>query len=43
MSPYCIKCLMLTKNNDIKIKIEIDGKINFYPCFNNCSFNCSFN
>ena len=29
---YCIKCLMLTKSRNIKIKRKIDGKINLYFC-----------
>ena len=27
------------KNNNIKIKCEIDGKINPYPCCFDCGFN----
>ena len=26
------------KNNKTKLKLEIDGKINIYSCFNGCSF-----
>ena len=29
---------MCTKNNNIKLKCEIDGKINPYFCCNDCSF-----
>ena len=28
MNPCCIKCLMFTKNNNIKVKLELDGEIN---------------
>ena len=27
MDLYCIKCLMFTKNNNIKVKVEIDEKL----------------
>ena len=30
MNLYCIKYLVFTKNNDIKIKHKIDGKINLH-------------
>ena len=29
---------MFTKNNNIKVKRKIDGKINIYICYNDCSF-----
>ena len=32
------KCLMFTKNNKIKVKHEIGGKIDLYSCCNDCSF-----
>ena len=40
MNLYCIKCLMFTKifNWSIKVKREIDGKINIYSRCNDCSF-----
>ena len=38
MNLYCIKCLMFTKNNNIKVKREIDGKIYLYSQCNNCGF-----
>ena len=34
----CIKCLIFTKNKDIKAKHEIDGKIIIYSCSNDYSF-----
>ena len=30
MSLYCVKCLIFTKNSNIKIKRKIDGKNNLY-------------
>ena len=30
MNVYCIKCSMFTKYKNIKVKREIDGKINLY-------------
>ena len=34
MTLYCIKCSKFTKNYNIKIECEIDGKINLYShCF----------
>ena len=30
MNLYCIKCLKFINNNDIKMKCEIDVKINLY-------------
>ena len=38
MNLYCIKCLIFTKNNNIKVKHEIDRKINIYFCCNDYSF-----
>ena len=38
MNLFCIKCLMFTKNNNIRLKREIDEKNNTYSCFNNCTF-----
>ena len=35
---YCIKCFMFTRNNNIKIKCEMDGKINLYSCCIGCGF-----
>ena len=32
MNLYCIKCLILERNRSIKIKCEIDRKINLYSC-----------
>ena len=33
MNLYCLKCLMFTKNNNIKVKRDINGKFNLYsPC-----------
>ena len=29
---------MFTKDNNIKLKRKIDGKINLYSCCNDCSF-----
>ena len=38
MNLYYIKCLKFTNNCNIKIKREIDGKINLYsPCID-CGF-----
>ena len=30
MNPYCSKCSNSSNDNDIKIKSEINGKINLY-------------
>ena len=38
MNIYCIKCLMFTKNNKIKVNHEIVGKISI---FSRC-FDCGF-
>ena len=38
MNVYCIKCLMFTKNKNIKIKREINGKSIFYSSYNDCVF-----
>ena len=38
MNPCCIKCLMFAKNKNIKIKREIDGKINLCSCCTYCGF-----
>ena len=38
MHLYCNKCLMFTKNNSIKIKRQIDEKINLYSHYNDCGF-----
>ena len=38
MNLYCIKCSMLTKDSNIKIKCKIDGRINFYSRCIDCSF-----
>ena len=38
MNLYCITCLMLTKGKNIKIKREIDVKINFFSRYIDCSF-----
>ena len=37
MNLYCIKCSMFTQNN-IKIKPEINVKINFYSRCHDCGF-----
>ena len=34
----CVKCSMSTKNSNIKIKHEIDGKINLYSRCIACRF-----
>ena len=36
MNLYCVKCLMFTKNNNIKVKHKISGKINLYFHCNDC-------
>ena len=38
MNLCCIKCLMFTKNNNIKSKPEIVGKINLYSRCIDCNF-----
>ena len=38
MNLYCIKCLQFTKNNDIKMKGKIGGKINLYYYCIDCGF-----
>ena len=38
MNLYSIKCLMFTRNRNIKIKREIDGKDNFYSHCIDCGF-----
>ena len=38
MSIHCIKSLTFRKNNDIKIKWEINGKINLYSRCPGCGF-----
>ena len=38
MNLFYIKCLKFTKNNNIKLKGEIDGKTNFYSRCNGCGF-----
>ena len=38
MNLYCIKCLMFTKNINMKIKRKIDGKINLYFRCIDCCF-----
>ena len=38
MNRYRIKCLMFTKNNNIKKIHESDEKINIYSHCNDCSF-----
>ena len=38
MNFYCIKCLMFTKNNNIKLKFKIDAKINLYSGCIGCGF-----
>ena len=38
MNLYSIKCLMFTKNNNIKVNCKIDQKINFYSCCICCGF-----
>ena len=38
MNLYCIKCLTFTKNNNIQVKHEIDGKINIYSGYAGCGF-----
>ena len=38
MNFYCIKCSKFTKNNNIKIKREIDGKNNYYSRCIDCGF-----
>ena len=32
MNLYCIKCLEVRNNNNIKTKREIDGKVNLHSC-----------
>ena len=39
MNLYCFKCSKFTNKNEIKIKREIDGKINLYSNCINCGFN----
>ena len=38
MNFYSIKCLKFTKNNNIKVKREINGKMEIDSHFNDCSF-----
>ena len=38
MNLYCIKCLMFTKNSNIKIQREINRQSNIYCHCNNCGF-----
>ena len=38
MNLYCLKYLMFTKNNNIKVKHDIDGKFNHYSPCNDFSF-----
>ena len=38
MNLHCIKRFMFTKNNNIKIKREIDVKIDFYSSCIDCGF-----
>ena len=38
MNLYCLKYLMFTKNNNIKVKHDIDGKFNLYSPCNDFSF-----
>ena len=38
MNLSCIKCLMFTQNNKIKLKCEIDRNTNLYSHFINCGF-----
>ena len=38
MDLYYIKCLMFTKNRNIKIKHKTDGKMNLYFYCIDCSF-----
>ena len=38
MNLYCLKCLMFTRNNKIKVKCDIDGKFNLYSPCNDFSF-----
>ena len=38
MNLYCIKCSMFTKNKNIKMKPEIDEKINPYSRCIDCAF-----
>ena len=38
MNLYCIKCLMFTKNEKIKIKHKIDRKANLYSRCSDCGF-----
>ena len=38
MNLHCIKCLMFTKNNNIKLKREIGGKVNIYSRCIGCGF-----
>ena len=35
---FCIRCLKFIKNNDFKIKQEIDGKVNLYSHCIDCGF-----
>ena len=38
MSLFCIKCIMLTKNKNIKTKRKVDEKINIYSRCVDCGF-----
>ena len=38
MNLCCIKYLMFTKNNNIKVKCKMDGKINLYSTCIDCDF-----
>ena len=38
MNIYCIKCLMFTKNNKIKVNHEIVGKISIFSRCLDCGF-----
>ena len=38
MNLCCIKCLMFTKNRNIKIKRKIHGEINLYCHCSGCNF-----
>ena len=38
MNRCCIKCVKFKNNNNIKVKLEIDGKINLYSHYIDCRF-----
>ena len=44
MNFQCIKCLKFTQNKNVKMKHEIDGKVNLYSHCIECGFKtfCSY-